>query len=232
VCQLWADAAGVPVDAFSPRGLGVTPAVGGGTAPPGWLGAVVVADRVLVTAPDEARTAALTRALASAGVADADGLLAAVTTRRLHGVEEVLGPAWLSYGVSSTPSRQAAGWAPEALDGGRAEDLVDLVEACSSADAAESAVEALTNVHVVRDDAGRVVAAAGWEPWTGGVAHTGVLAAPSARGTGAASAVAAAALEAARRQGLLVQWRARPPASRRLARRLGLVEVGWQLSWR
>jgi GNAT superfamily N-acetyltransferase len=233
VRQLWADAAGVPVTAFTTRGLGVTAAAGGVTAPPGWCGAVVVGDRTLVTAPDGVRAAGLSRALTAAGTTDPEGLLTAVTTGSLPGVEEVLGPAWLSYGLPGAPSSHpTTSWVSEELDGARRGDLVDLVEACSAEDVAESAVADLTDVHVARDAAGVVVAAAGWEYWAAGLAHVGVLAAPRARGTGAASAVAGAAVEAALRQGLLVQWRARPQASRRLAERLGLVEVGWQLSWR
>ncbi|MBF5082748.1 GNAT family N-acetyltransferase [Quadrisphaera sp. INWT6] len=233
VRQLWGDAAGVPVTAFTTRGLGVTAAAGGSTAPPGWCGAVVVGDRALVTAPDGVCAGALGRALTGAGVTDYEGLLGAVTTGSLPGVEEVLGPAWLSYGVPGAPCpHPTTSWVSEELDGARRGDLVDLVEACSAEDVTESAVEDLVDVHVARDASGVVVAAAGWECWAAGLAHVGVLTAPRARGTGAASAVAGAAVEAALRQGLLVQWRAQPPASRRLAERLGLVEVGWQLCWR
>lgn len=162
----------------------------------------------------------------------------AFSHRGLPGVEEVLGPAWLSHGVSGAarrpPERRArsATWVPGALDRARDVDLADLVAACSVDDVVESAVEGLTNVHVARDAAGVVVAAAGWELWPGAVANAGVLVAQSARGAGAATAVAGAVVEAALRQGLLVQWRARPVGSRRLAQRLGLVEVVWQLSWR
>ena len=235
--QRWADAACLPVSAFSNLGVRVTAAAHGRTTPPRWFGALSVGGQTMVTAPDEMRGQALSRVLASVSITDAEQLRQAVTTRSLPGVTEVLGPGWLSYAAPGAQLRPLDR-GPEGrvrvealgLPGGLA-DLAGLLQVCSPEEVAESGVEELTHLLVVRDgDA--VVATAGWQVWPGAVAHVGVLAAPSVRGRGVAAAVAAAAVSAALAQGLLVQWRARPPASRRLAQRLGFVNVGWQLSWR
>ncbi|MBF9132087.1 GNAT family N-acetyltransferase [Plantactinospora sp. S1510] len=58
------------------------------------------------------------------------------------------------------------------------------------------------------------------------------LTAPAERGRGLARAVATAAVTAALEADLLPQWRARPEASRRVARALGFSELGSQLSIR
>lgn len=211
-------------------------AVDGQTTPPGWFGALNIDGHVMVTAPDDVRARELTEALAAAAVDDADQLRAAVTTKTIPEVTEVMGPAWLSYAAPTTRHATSepgvtSGIRVEALKSSNSSDLHTLLGVCSPQDVAESAVEEMTEVRVVRDgDA--IVAAAGWEVWPGGVAQVGVLAAPSARGRGIAGAVASSVVQAALAQDLLVQWRARPAASRRLAQRLGLVEVGWQLSWR
>jgi hypothetical protein len=64
-----------------------------------------------------------------------------------------------------------------------------------------------------------------------GVAHVSVLTAPSHRGRGPARSVAASAVADALAAGRFPQWRARPPASRRVARALGFRELGSQLSF-
>ncbi|WP_426502407.1 GNAT family N-acetyltransferase [Dactylosporangium sp. McL0621] len=75
-----------------------------------------------------------------------------------------------------------------------------------------------------------VVAAAGFQAWPGDTAHLSVLTAPEQRGRGLARVVATAAVADALRSDLLPQWRARPEASRRVARALGFRELGSQLS--
>ncbi|WP_433289367.1 GNAT family N-acetyltransferase [Micromonospora sp. CA-244673] len=84
---------------------------------------------------------------------------------------------------------------------------------------------------VVRDGAG-VAAAAGYRQWPRSVAHLCVLTSSRFRGRGLARAVASAAVAEALQNQLLPQWRARPEASRRLARRLGFHELGSQVSIR
>ncbi|WP_405753341.1 GNAT family N-acetyltransferase [Streptomyces sp. NBC_00012] len=82
---------------------------------------------------------------------------------------------------------------------------------------------------VVRER-GRVLAAAGYRAWPRRTAHIGVLTAPEARGRGLARVTGSAAVAHALAVGLLPQWRARPPASRRVAAALGFEELGSQLS--
>jgi RimJ/RimL family protein N-acetyltransferase len=59
-----------------------------------------------------------------------------------------------------------------------------------------------------------------------------VLTAAAARGRGLARAAASAAVARAIEEGRLPQWRARPLASRRVARALGFRELGFQVSIR
>jgi len=79
---------------------------------------------------------------------------------------------------------------------------------------------------------GQVVAAAGYRDWPCGTAHLSVLTAAAARGRGLARAAASAAVAHAIGEGKLPQWRARPEASRRIARALGFRELGSQVSIR
>lgn len=76
------------------------------------------------------------------------------------------------------------------------------------------------------------MAAAGYRLWPRRTAHLSVLTAPAARGRGLARTVASAAVAHALAADLLPQWRARPPASRRVAAALGFEELGAQLSLR
>ncbi|MFB8062391.1 GNAT family N-acetyltransferase [Kitasatospora purpeofusca] len=59
-------------------------------------------------------------------------------------------------------------------------------------------------------------------------AQLGVLTAPAWRGRGLARATGSAAVRHAPAQGLLPQWRARRPASRKVAVALGFSELGSQ----
>jgi len=76
------------------------------------------------------------------------------------------------------------------------------------------------------------VAAAGYRDWPCNTAHLCVLTAATARGRGLARATASAAVTHAIHEGKLPQWRARPQASRHLARALGFRELGSQASIR
>ncbi|WP_327305196.1 GNAT family N-acetyltransferase [Streptomyces sp. NBC_01298] len=110
-------------------------------------------------------------------------------------------------------------------------DVRELERAAGPEDAGEAALDEVTSpAFVVRDRHGRVVAAAGYGTWPGGVAHVGVLTAPRARGRGLARAAGSAAVAHALGAGLLPQWRARTPASRRVAAGLGFGGLGFQLS--
>ncbi|WP_342671134.1 GNAT family N-acetyltransferase [Streptomyces chattanoogensis] len=77
---------------------------------------------------------------------------------------------------------------------------------------------------------GKVVAAAGYRAWPSRTAHLSVLTATAWRGKGLARATGSAAVRHALERNLLPQWRARIPASRRVAAGLGFSELGFQLS--
>ncbi|MFE0653731.1 GNAT family N-acetyltransferase [Streptomyces sp. NPDC059534] len=68
------------------------------------------------------------------------------------------------------------------------------------------------------------VAGAGYRNWPRRTAHISVLTAPEARGRGLARITASAAVAHALAAGLVPQWRARPPASRRVDAALGFEE--------
>ncbi|MEU6146145.1 GNAT family N-acetyltransferase [Streptomyces sp. NPDC047081] len=109
-------------------------------------------------------------------------------------------------------------------------ELRRLEEAAGQDDAGEAALDEITSpAFVVQEDA-RAVAAAGYRTWPGRTAHICVLTAPRARGRGLARVAGSAAVAPALAAGLLPQWRARPPASRRVAAALGFEELGAQLS--
>ena len=78
-------------------------------------------------------------------------------------------------------------------------------------------------------DGDRAVAAAGYLTWPGGVAHLSVLTDPACRGRGLAKLAGSLATADALACGLLPQWRARVPASIRVAASLGFVSCGSQL---
>ena len=110
--------------------------------------------------------------------------------------------------------------------------LAALLSKASKDDAGESGLDEITSAAQIIRRGDEVVAAAGWQRWPTGVAHVSVLTAPDHRGRGLAHAVAGRAVADALGAGLLPQWRARPLASRRVARALGFRELGSQLSFR
>lgn len=104
-----------------------------------------------------------------------------------------------------------------------------LREACPPVDVEESALLELDPCFVLVED-DLPVAGSGYVGWAGLLAHLGVLTAPPARGCGRGLLAAAAATNDALASGLVPQWRCRADnaPSRRLAQRLGYVELGTQ----
>jgi GNAT superfamily N-acetyltransferase len=145
---------------------------------------------------------------------------------RIPGVVEVLGPSTLFFAVDAlapTPGRHVGLASPGDVD--------DLLAAVPPDEAQESGLlEVTSTVFVTKGDDGSVIAACGYRHWPQNIAHLCVLAHPTHRGEGAGRAVAARAISHALEEKLLPQWRARPEASRALARALGLTELGDQLS--
>ncbi|MFF8772617.1 GNAT family N-acetyltransferase [Kitasatospora sp. NPDC015120] len=229
----WRELAAVPV-AFGAAGEAeVVVSPGSRLCPPGWVGVVVLGGAAVVTAPTQ-ETADRIRA-AVAGVPAGRLGDPAVFTRAFP-LGRVLGPAALAY-VSAAGFRPAAGDAdpdagverPERLPAGHP-DLTGLHRAAGRADADEAGLDEITSpAFAVRVD-GRIAAAAGYCRWPGRTAHLAVLTAPALRGRGLARAAASAAVRHALARDLLPQWRARVPASRRVAAALGFTELGVQLS--
>ncbi|MFI7419333.1 GNAT family N-acetyltransferase [Nonomuraea sp. NPDC049684] len=205
---------------------------GSGMCPPGWTGIVVLDGGALVTVPDAGLGEPLRQALRAAVSDDGDDL-ARLSERLSEGlvVREVLGPATLAYVDADAFVPCHAGAEVESLTPGDPE-VGALLAAVSERDADESGLaEAGSAVWVVRAG-GEVVAAAGYRTWLDTAAHLSVLTAEGFRGRGLARAVASAAVADALGAGLLPQWRARPEASRRVARALGFRELGSQVSLR
>jgi len=105
-------------------------------------------------------------------------------------------------------------------------------EASTAEDAGESGMTQITSPAFATREHGTILSAAGYRDWPGEVAHLSVLTIATARGRGLARTVASAAITHAIQHGKLPQWRARPPASRRVARVLGFRELGSQVSIR
>lgn len=212
---LWSGLAGV---AFPAIGTDVVVAPASALAPPGWVGVVGLAGATLVTVPDPA-TAAVVRRRPPAPIDDPGAW------RARFAVAEHLGPAALAY-LEPGAFRPYGGAVVERGDPG------PLLAAADPDEVAESGLADLASpVHVLRE-AGRIVAAAGYERWPGGVAHLCLLTAAGHRGRGRGRTVATAAVRDALDAGLLPQWRARPAPSRRVAVALGFRELGVQLSLR
>lgn len=142
----------------------------------------------------------------------------------------VLGPAVLAY-TAALALTVVPSTAEPAEPGGAGLD--ELGAACDPGEAAESAMAAWTHwVHVIRER-DQVVAAAGAQVWAGMLAHVGVLTRPDRRRRGLGTTVAGSVVRAALSAGMVAQWRARTElaASRHLARALGFVECGQQVSY-
>jgi hypothetical protein len=221
--QVWTELAGVPV-AFPSSGITAVTSARSLLCPPGWAGLVVLGDAGIATVPVDGAGAALAE-LPVAAATDA-GLVRA----RLAPVE-TLGPATLAY--LDRPAFVPAGrpGLAERLPAGH-DEVGRLVASVSAEDAGECGLEEITSPAFVVRERGVVVAAAGYRGWPASVAHLSVLTADRCRGRGLAGLVAAAAVADALDHGLLPQWRARPAASRQVARRLGFRELGAQLSLR
>jgi RimJ/RimL family protein N-acetyltransferase len=193
---------------------------------PGWAGIVVIEGAALATAPDQETARLIEQAL---GGLAADALTSAGVLGRRLPIAEVRGPATLAYLDPADFRPQPAATTPLDVDHPH---LQAFLQATEAADLEESGMgEITTPAFAIRQD-GQVVAAAGYRDWPYGTAHLSVLTAVSARGRGLARAAASAAVAHAIAEGKLPQWRARPVASRRVARALGFRELGAQVSVR
>jgi RimJ/RimL family protein N-acetyltransferase len=221
--ELWECLAG-DAARFSPA-MSVAVSRGSGLGPTGWAGLVVLDGAVLAAAPDHDTARVVEQALGDLPAASLGntGILAS----RLP-ASEILGPAALAYldPAEFRPQPGGAVTVPTDPDG---PGFRQFLLATGPDDAGESGIGEITSPAFAIREGNRVVAAAGYRDWPLGTAHLSVLTAPAARGRGLARAAASAAVAHAIADGRLPQWRARPPASRRVARALGFRELGFQV---
>lgn len=148
---------------------------------------------------------------------------------QLPGVAEVLGPASLYYPCDPLPAVTP----PVSIDVVPVSEAQGLLAAASEEELDESGLAQVTSkVSVIRTEFGEPVSACGYRHWPEQIAHLSVLTRGDHRGRGLAKAVAIDAVGRALAKGLLPQWRARPTASRAVARAIGFEELGAQLSVR
>ncbi|MFC5664565.1 GNAT family N-acetyltransferase [Kitasatospora misakiensis] len=224
---LWEELASVPVSFAPSGGVSVVVSTESRMCPSGWVGVVVLGDSAIVTTPSEDTAKTVRDALADLPV----GALAdAPSVRGVLPVARILGPAALAY-VSDDGFRPVAarGLTVEQVPGGHP-DLRKLENVAGADDSDESGLGEITSPAFVIREGGEVVAAAGYRSWPSRTAHVSVLTSPQRRGRGLARTAGSEAVAHALAAGLLPQWRARVPASRRVALALGFRELGAQLS--
>ncbi|MEV7569966.1 GNAT family N-acetyltransferase [Streptomyces tanashiensis] len=224
--RLWEELAHAPGSFPTAGGTRVIVSPESRLCPPGWVGVVALGRSALVTVETESTAATVRSALAGL---PAEALVDAAAVREVLPVAGVLGPATLSYASPEGFRPVTGASAAERLPGGHPA-LRALEAAAGQDDSAEASLDDITSPAFVIHEHGRVVAAAGYRAWPRRTAHLSVLTAPEARGRGLARTVASAAVADALAAGLLPQWRARPPASRRVAAALGFEDLGAQLS--
>jgi RimJ/RimL family protein N-acetyltransferase len=196
--------------------------------PRGWAGIVVIGDAAIATAPDHETARLVGQALSGLPAASLTGT--EVLRRRLPR-GEILGPAALAYLDPAEFRPQPGETVTAPLDPDHPA-FRQFLRAAGTDDLGESGIQEITTPAFAVREHGRVAAAAGYRDWPCGIAHLCVLTAPAARGRGLARAAASAAVAHAIGEGRLPQWRARPEASRRVARALGFRELGSQVSIR
>ncbi|WP_253904227.1 GNAT family N-acetyltransferase [Arthrobacter sp. Br18] len=114
--------------------------------------------------------------------------------------------------------------------------VTQLERLCPPDDSAEAGLSSAEYPFVLLDDSGdgapRPLSGAGYDVWSGILAHLGVLTPPQHRRRGFAQRIVAVAVEEAMAAGLIPQWRVRTDntASQRTARRAGFAFAGTQTS--
>ncbi|WP_406115633.1 GNAT family N-acetyltransferase [Kitasatospora purpeofusca] len=224
---VWQELASVPVSFGAAGDVHVVVSPGSRICPRGWAGIVVLGGAAIVTAPSREAAARIRAAVAGLPV---DRLTDPGSVGRVLPVGESLGPAVLAYLADEgfRPAAPPTGLRVEEAAAGSV-DLGPLERTAGAADADEAGLDGMSSPAFVVRVAGEVVAAAGYRAWPGRAAHMGVLTAPAWRGRGLARATGSSAVRHALAQGLLPQWRAGVPASRKVAVALGFSELGSQL---
>ncbi|MFC6023385.1 GNAT family N-acetyltransferase [Plantactinospora solaniradicis] len=224
--RVWAALSGTPVT-FTTSAIEVAVSPQSLLCPSGWVGIVVMGNAVIATAPDDSAAEIVQHALNGLPVAAMTDT--AAVCDRLP-INETLGPATLAYcdTASFRPVQSSAVQTSPADH----TDMRTLLARVPTEDADESGLAGITSPAFVVRSGSDIIAAAGYRAWPSKTAHLSVLTAPAERRRGLARVVATAAVAAALEDDLLPQWRARPEASRRVARALGFSELGSQLSIR
>ncbi|MEV0379960.1 GNAT family N-acetyltransferase [Nonomuraea sp. NPDC050643] len=217
--EMWAVLTRVPAVFPERGGVSVVVAPESRLCPPGWAGVVVLDGGALASVPSSDLAEPLRDRLnGQSRLADLG-----------PAASEVLGPASLAY-LDADDFTQAGAEA-ERLPAGHA-DVRALLAAVPEAEAEECGLADATSTVFVSRVGREVVAASAYSVVVGTGAHISVLTATAHRGRGLARKVASAAVRDALGRGLLPQWRARPEASKRVARALGFREYGEQISLR
>jgi GNAT superfamily N-acetyltransferase len=194
-------------------------------APAGWIGVLVLGDTITASVPSDDLVDAVTAALE--GLTPEQATAPDVLVPRLPEADVVLSGAGLFY----PPSGYAVD-APADVDELPIVEVRALLDAASADERDESGIDHVATVYVARAASGELAAACGHRRWPNDVAHLSVLTHPAHRRAGHGRRAGAAAIGRALEDGLLPQWRARPLASKALAARLGLVQMGVQLAVR
>jgi RimJ/RimL family protein N-acetyltransferase len=220
---LWEGLAGVPVTFIPAPQVALSPE--SRLSPRGWVGIVVIGDAAIATAPDASTARVFQRAISdvpSGALTDPELL------HERCEIIDILGPATLAY-LDPGEFRPRYG---AAVRQSQDAELRQFLAAADTQDIKESGLTEITSPPFAVRHQGQIAAVAGYRHWPGQVAHLSVLTATRARGRGLGRLVASAAVEHAIHEGLLPQWRARSPGSRRIARALGFQELGSQISIR
>jgi len=225
---LWEQLADAPGAFTESRPLNVVVSPESRMCPRSWVGIVAVGSSALVTAPTERLADRLRAALAGLAV---PALTEATGLRSVLPIADVLGPATLAYLAAEEFQPHDHHLPVEALSADH-DEVARLIAGVPLDEAGESGIGKITSPAFVVRHEGEVAAAAGYQDWLGTAAHLSVLTAERMRGRGLARVAASAATRHALERRLLPQWRARPAASRRVARALGFRELGVQLSIR
>jgi GNAT superfamily N-acetyltransferase len=226
---LWEGLAAVPVSFSSETGVSVVVSPRAMICPQGWAGIVALQGQAIVTAPSPAAAVAIRAAVAKLSVGE---LVDPDVLGRVLPLAEVLGPATLAYVDEAGFRPTSSGSLSLELLPAEHADLRQLKTLAGEEDTAESGLHEITSPAFAIRDGGKVIAAAGYRTWPSRTAHLCVLTAPDRRGQGLAQMTGSAAVAHAFEAGLLAQWRARVPQSRRVALALGFRELGAQLSVR
>jgi GNAT superfamily N-acetyltransferase len=138
---------------------------------------------------------------------------------------EVRGPAYLAYWPTSS-SRPSLRGQIELLDDGLAS--LGSLRDVAPVEWEEAGIGSGSRVFGLRAE-GQIVAVAGYERWSGGIAQLQVFCHPGYRRRGLAADSLKVAISHALADNLLPQYRARDgnAASLALAKRVGFVEYGW-----